>query len=157
MIAAYFELGPIRELIHQFKYQQISELSKLVGDLVALAAVRNNLSAHYVVPVPLHSARLSVRGFNQAELIAQRLTARCQVPLKLVLVRRRSTKSQTTLLKHERLANVADAFACQADLSNKTVVLVDDVMTTGATLEACTRALKLAGAKRVWGLVAARG
>ena len=107
-----------------------------------------------VVPVPLHRRRRRARGFNQAEELARHLGPRCQP----VLRRTRATPSQTDLPAADRHANVRNAFALRrrADVAGLTVLLVDDVSTTGATLQACARALRLAGAREVRALTAAR-
>ena len=113
--------------------------------------------ADVVVPVPLHLRREYQRGFNQAEDLAIHLG----VPVAKMLVRVRHTHSQIELPKHERRENVKDAFSFRPDPSSlipapRIAVLVDDVSTTGATLEACARVLKANGVKEVRGLTAAR-
>jgi ComF family protein len=113
--------------------------------------------ADVCVPVPLHRRRLRQRGFNQADDLARGLG----VPVVAVLRRVRRTRPQVELPAVERQSNVAGAFAlarpCRArDIAGRIVVLVDDVATTGATLEACARVLSRAGAREVRGLTAAR-
>jgi ComF family protein len=107
-----------------------------------------------VVPVPLHMARLAERGYNQAQLVAEYLAShaglRCEPT---ALLRQRSTRSQVELGAVERLANLANAFRGDpALLSNQTILLIDDVYTTGATLSNCAQAALDAGAKAVYGL-----
>ncbi|MDD5606052.1 MAG: hypothetical protein PHR51_01880 [Patescibacteria group bacterium] len=104
-----------------------------------------------IVPVPLHPRRLVMRGYNQAELLASYLG-----DVHNVLKRTRRTLSQTGLSRARRVANVASAFVCVRPVASE-IVLVDDVATTGATLNECAKVLKDAGARRVWGLVVARG
>ena len=124
------------------------------------AAGKDLLStADCVVPVPLHWRREHARGFNQAREIARHLG----LPVADALVRSRATTPQVELSAEERVANVAGAFALKRprfravpNLKQCRVVLIDDVATTGATLEACARALKMAGATSVYGLTAAR-
>ena len=115
-------------------------------------------AAHWVLPMPLSTQRLQSRGFNQAWLLAQALSpakARAQW-----LLRVRDTAAQSSLTGKERLANVARAFAidplCQRDLEDKNVLLVDDVMTSGASLRAAALPLRQAGVRRVTALVFAR-
>lgn len=111
-----------------------------------------------IVPVPLHPTRIKERGFNQSELLADQL-ARCSgLPLvRDCLYRTRATASQTHLGIHERAENVRDAFACRDHrFAGHPVILVDDVCTTGSTLEACAVALKAVGATTVTGLTLAR-
>ena len=121
---------------------------------MAAAAVDLLTGVDLVVPVPLHRRRRRARGFNQAEELARHLGPRCRA----VLVRTRATPSQTDLPAAQRHANVRAAFALRrrADVAGLTVLLVDDVSTTGATLEACARVLRLAGAREVRALTAAR-
>jgi ComF family protein len=112
-----------------------------------------------VVPVPLTTGRARARGFNQAELLARDLAAMKSWPLETdALIRVRDTGQQTRLPARERRANVAGAFAVQTpdSVRDRRVLLVDDVCTTGATLEACAAPLVAAGTAGVWAIVAAR-
>jgi ComF family protein len=117
------------------------------------------LTADVVVPVPLHRQRERERGYNQAGLIARPLAKRLRLPYRpTLLVRNRSRPEKQMLSLEERWESVRRAFATQkgSRVDNLRVLLVDDVMTTGATLDACTRALREAGAKEVIGLTVAR-
>ncbi len=116
------------------------------------------LPADVLVPVPLHPHRQRERGYNQAALLAQAFGKTVGIPvLTDVLFRCRNTVSQTTLNAQERRANVADAFTCvPGSVQGKQVLLIDDVCTTGATLEACSIALRTGGAISVWALTLAR-
>lgn len=110
-----------------------------------------------VVPVPIHPRRLAARGYNQAALLAGPVARCLRVSHEARgLVRVRDTPRQATLDRTERTSNVRHAFACRRDVRGLSVVLVDDVRTTGATLEACTVALREAGVRRVYTLVVAR-
>jgi len=114
-----------------------------------------------ILPVPLHASRLKQRKFNQAALLARKIGRLTQIPYDPDILRRhRATASQGTKTAKGRFRNVRGAFSVpedkRADLKDKTVVIIDDVYTTGATLEACTRALKRAGAARVFVLTLAR-
>jgi ComF family protein len=111
-----------------------------------------------IVPVPLHAARLRERGYNQAALLAKHLSIATNIPLvEDGLVRTRATASQMTLKAAERKINVQDAFGCSdGRMARQRVVVIDDVCTTGATLEACAQALFQAGAVSVWALTLAR-
>ena len=112
-----------------------------------------------VIPVPLHLARLRWRGFNQASLLARRVAARRQVPVDVFSVERaRATQPQVELDEKGRRRNVAQAFrvSCSARIRKRRVLLVDDVYTTGSTVNECSRALRHAGAARVDVLVLAR-
>jgi ComF family protein len=112
---------------------------------------------HLVMAVPLHFSRLAERGFNQAHEVARSIALDWNVPLMSTAVRRtRRTAVQASLSPKERLGNVRGAFACSVSLRGRSVLVVDDVMTTGATLDAFAHVLKEAGAARVTNLVIAR-
>ena len=111
-----------------------------------------------LVPVPLFRKQKRRRGFNQAELIAQELSRFFQIPLEAAnLIKIRKTKSQARLNKEQREVNLKNSFALKnpAVIAGRKIILIDDVITTGATLEECAKALKQAGAKQVWGLAVA--
>ncbi len=152
--------GVLKTCLWKLKYGGRAYLAGPVGDRMAetFAGTVEFREAAGLVPVPLHFWRERRRGYNQAVLLAERLSERTGRPLLNVLYRRRATPSQTALDREERFRNVADAFQTRrgADVRGKTLLLVDDVCTTGATLEACARALKAAGARRVYALTAAR-
>jgi ComF family protein len=110
-----------------------------------------------LVPVPLSPARERERGFNQSALIAEHLARRLSVPVRpRWLVRTRSTRAQTELNAAERRANVRRAFRAAPAVAGRHVVVIDDVLTTGATVDECSRALSEAGARRVGVLTVAR-
>ena len=112
-----------------------------------------------LIPVPLAKRREKERGFNQAELLATSLSEITSLPILKALIRTRNTKAQSTLVHEVRAQNMAKAFALapEVDVKGLGIILVDDVYTTGATLEECARTLIQAGATEVWGLVVARG
>lgn len=112
-----------------------------------------------IIPVPLHPSRERMRGFNQARLIAYVLGEKLELSVRRDILKKiKKTRPQMELPREERLKNILEAFAVSdtAAVRNQTCILVDDVKTTGATLESATRALKRAGAKRVWALTVAR-
>ncbi len=111
-----------------------------------------------MTPVPIHTRRLRERGFNQAFLLAKELSKLNGVEVNDILIRTRKTKSQTSLGRAERKENIKDAFALKAgaDVKGKAFILIDDVCTTGATLEECARILKENGAREVLALTALR-
>jgi ComF family protein len=146
--------GVARQLVLGFKYRGgrhlVEPLAELLGPLVP-----DGVDA--LVPVPLHDSRLRQRGFNQSELLARELARRSRRPLLgAALTRVRETPSQTGLSPTERVENVRGAFAATDRLDGRHVLLVDDVCTTGATLYACARTLKRAGAASVQAIVATR-
>lgn len=148
---------PLREAIHTFKYENGRGLAPILGGLMVEAWQAAGLSADVIVPVPLHASRLAERGYNQSALLAHVLGQGVGVAVRPeLLVRQRATQPQVGLTAQERLQNVSGAFACRGQVDGQRVVLVDDVCTTGATLEACASALKEGGAAVVWGFTLAR-
>ncbi len=151
--------GVIREAVHQLKYNNIRALAEPLGKLLGDYFQANPLPAEVLVPVPLHPKRLRQRGYNQSGLLARQLSELGGLPVvDDCLIRRRQTVAQAeTTSVIERRNNVIDAFLCHGNkFQDKMVVLIDDVSTSGATLDACARALKEGGARSVWGLVIAR-
>ena len=151
--------GVARQAIHDLKYLSMADRAPLLAQWVAEAVARRPLDVNLLVPVPLAAKRRRQRGFNQSELIAQRVGERLGWEVRpACLVRTRETPPQVRRSAAERRANVAGAFACpEPDLViGRRVALLDDVMTTGATLGACAEALKVAGAHRVYGIAVAR-
>ena len=157
-----------RQAIHQFKYGNRSSLAAPLASLMADYWGASPLPADLIVAVPLHVARQRERGYNQAHLLAHGLGQMVGLPLATNTLRRtRPTRVQVGLDALERQVNVRDAFTCEArararrsrlhleTVEGRQILLVDDVCTTGATLEACTVALRQAGAARVWGFTLA--
>lgn len=150
--------GAIRQAIHGLKYNNLRALAPLLGGWLDDYLRANPLPAEVLVPVPLHPKRLRERGYNQSRLLAREMAKLSGLPLADdCLVRRRQTDPQArTTSAEQRRDNVAGAFSCRdRRLEDKRVLLIDDVSTSGATLDACARALKEAGASSVWGLVLA--
>jgi ComF family protein len=151
--------GLAREAIHQFKYKNLRSLSRSLSVLLKDYLQQDPLPAQVLVPVPLHPRRLRERGYNQSFLLAQELGKLLHLPVEPdCLVRTRYVLPQArTSSAEQRRRNVKQAFACRNfSLRSSQVLLIDDVATSGATLEACAAALKSAGAASVWGLVLAR-
>lgn len=145
--------GSLRDIVHALKYDRRPSLARHLARRMQGAGAEVLSGAHIVVPVPLHPSRQRARGFNQARQLAKHLG----LPVADVLVRTRKTASQADLPASKRRANVRGAFVVRgANLDGLTVVLVDDVSTTGATLNACAAALLDAGAKEVRALTAAK-
>ena len=153
--SAALHTGAMRAVVHALKYDGRRSIAKPLAELMRTAAPEMLRDAAAAVPVPLHPARRRARGFNQAYDLARHL----QLPVIQALRRTRATRTQTALPADERRANVAGAFAGTrhaVTLRGLVVVLVDDVRTTGATLEACATVLKEAGVREVRALTAAR-
>ena len=151
----------MRDLIHGLKYRDRQAGIGLYGRWLAQAGAELLTDADLLVPVPLYRSRLWWRRFNQSALLAQGLARRTRVPADcFVLKRARATVSQVGLSAAQRKRNVAGAFRIKAArehiVKDKKIVIVDDVITTGATVEACARVLKRAGAARVDVLALAR-
>jgi competence protein ComFC len=150
--------GPAEIALQRFKYRGWRRLAEPLALLMAERLVVEGLSAPWAVAVPLHSSRLRQRGFNQSELLARELRRRLSLdspPGRLV--RTRPTPPQVGHDRRWRLENVRDAFEWRgASLDAQSILLVDDVATTGATLEACAAALRAAGSGPVMGVSVAR-
>jgi ComF family protein len=149
--------GRLKDIIHSLKYEHRRSIAPPLGRLMRERGAELLRDANVVVPVPLHPRREYQRGFNQANDLAQQLG----VPVMPLLKRVVFTQSQIELPRHQRQENVKSAFAFRSDprspiLDPCIVVLVDDVSTTGATLEACAKVLKANGVKEVRALTAAR-
>ena len=151
--------GVMRQAIHQLKYRNLRALAKPLAKLLQDYLVANPMPGEVLVPVPLHQKRLRERGYNQSRLLAQELGKLINLPVvDDCLIRQKHAPPQTRVSTvDERRGNVADAFACRdRRLQDKQVLLIDDVSTSGATLDAGAAALKAAEATSVWGLVLAR-
>ena len=150
--------GPIELAIQRFKYRGWRRLAEPLAQLLVERLAVEGLAASWVVPVPLHSDRLRARGFNQSELLVRQVITRMAVePPPGRLVRTRDTPPQVGHDRRWRQNNVQGAFYWQGlGLGGHSILLIDDVATTGATLEACAAALKAGGSGPVIGAAVAR-
>jgi len=166
-VAGYLAEGPLRELVHGFKYGKDEGLRACLGALLerALGDERlagEDLTQWGLIPVPLHHARQREREFNQAEELCHVLSQRTAIPTWNALKRTRSTRQQASLTRKQRLDNLRGAFALRRgfgkdQLAGRRVLLVDDVLTTGSTTDACARVLKRqAGVEKVVVITVAR-
>lgn len=149
---------PVTTLIKNFKYNNKRYYSETLGNFLVESYVLNNLNCDLVFPVPLHEKRQNERGFNQAELLANQLVKQLHIPISTDALKRvKHTQTQTSLTKTERAENVKKAFVVtQKELvKDRTILLVDDVYTTGSTLNECAKVLFKAGAKEVYCLTLA--
>ena len=152
---------PLRRVVQKFKYGRRVSLGKPLGRLMAQGCQEflSECAVDVIIPVPLHPKRLRWRGFNQSVLLARQLSRVLDVPMDpFVLCRSKETPPQTQLTEEERRRNVRRAFSLNPHKSVKgrRVLLVDDVYTSGATVNECSRSLKQAGAKEVYVLTLAR-
>src|SRR5688500_642041 len=158
-LAAFAYAGPMRRALAALKYTGASRLAPVLAraSLPALETLVAVSAAAVLVPVPVHVERRRVRGYNQAELIAQELSKRSRLPASLLLRRVRPTTKQHRLDRAARLANLRGAFEVTDGVRvPPTVILVDDIITTTTTLEACASVLRAAGAESVYGFAVAR-
>jgi ComF family protein len=149
--------GNLRKLIHVFKYGGVTPLAPELGRLLNGALPREE-QFDVIVPMPLHWRKRLQRGFNQSELLANFLSKRTGIPVLGALKRRKRTDPQAGLTRAQRRTNVAGAFEVRGrdKVEGRHVLLIDDVLTTGATASACSAVLKRAGARRVTVLTLAR-
>ena len=161
LIAVNLYRDPLRACIHALKYEGVTRLAEPLGVLLAQTYLRYNLHADMFISVPLHSERHKQRGYNHAHLLAEICAAKLDIPLRdNVLMRSRATTAQVGLSAYERHQNVAGAFSYMEDatterIHKRRIIIIDDVCTTGATLDACAATLLRAGAASVAGLVLA--
>jgi len=162
--AATYDEKIVQAAIHLCKYGYVKELSY---DLACLIIAHFKLLDKFILPakiifaVPLHKSKLKQRGFNQSEEIAKHLSRFLNIPFENgILIKTKKTSPQTTFNKEKRLKNITGAFAVNPqkkdEITSKKILLVDDVFTTGATMEECAKILKQNRAQSVWGVVVAR-
>lgn len=148
---------PVSGMVLALKYGHRLELARVFGRLLAARLRREELADVLLAPVPLAFERLSERGFNQAREIGRALAGALRLPLHAdLLLRTRHTPAQESLKRDERRRNVRGVFAVRGAVAGRTVVVIDDVMTSGGTLDEIARVLKAAGAMRVLNLIVAR-
>ena len=165
--AVSYEDPTVKKLVHNFKYRFIGDISLLFAKLICSSLIRNDFPLpDFIVPVPLHPKRLRWRGFNQSLLLAEHiskdLAPLMEIEVLDILERQKYNQPQMQVKNYkERLKNVQNIFALKPDanpdlIKNKNILLIDDIATTGATLEECAKVLKDAGAKKVFAAVVAR-
>jgi competence protein ComFC len=160
-VSAFRSRGVVRRVILNFKYgRQIHLRHQIARWLVVALNDQRVRERHFdlIAPVPLHSARQRERGFNQAEILAKWVSGHLAVPCRPVLERIYYTTTQTAFDRAERMQNLRGAFRLRRnrDVRKLSVLLIDDVLTTGSTLSECARVLKESGASSVYAITAAR-
>ena len=162
----YKEKQLTKKLIYQFKYQPyLKDLAKILASLIIEHLILSNKNTNEIwnnsvlIPIPLNKKKLKLRGYNQSEELAKELSKILKIPVILdCLIKIKDTKPQMELKKEERAKNLQNAFAIKncEKMQNKKIFLVDDVYTTGFTMEECAKVLKSSGIKNVWGIAIAR-
>ena len=156
--APFLFQGVIRQAIHELKYRNLRDISRILAGFLYNFLLENPIPAEVLVPVPVHKKRERERGYNQSSLLARELGRYTGIPvIEKSLVRDIYVSTQARSASEEdRYKNVAGVFACRdTRLRGKRVMLIDDVSTSGATLSACAGVVKKAGAAAVWGLTVA--
>lgn len=162
LVAGDYHQGFLRDMIWHLKYTGVKDISLdlstiLIDYLVSLELIEY-FAACVVIPVPLHQKKLKFRGYNQADLLALPLAERLGYRYLPILQKIEMTRNQADLDRLRRIENLRGAFTAQItpSIGERIVLLVDDVVTTGATLNECAKVLKQQQAREVWGLVVAR-
>lgn len=154
--SVYEYLPPISKLIKDLKYENKRYIAEIFAKSLAKICLREFVPADVLVPVPMTEERRKSRGYNQAELIAEKLSGLINVPVSDKAIKVKETERQATLTAKERAENLKGSFkAYKKDFRNKSVAIVDDVLTTGATADELARVLKRAGADKVYVLTVA--
>ena len=159
VLSPFLYAEPVDTLIHRLKYQHQLRLAAWLGErlAVSIAGAPAAIDVDAIIPLPLHPERMKTRGFNQAIEISRPVAARLQKPvLRSAAFRIRDTAPQASLKRIDRQRNIDGAFECHVDLSGKSILIIDDVLTTGSSANELARVLKLHGARRVLIGVAAR-
>jgi ComF family protein len=155
--SCWFFDDELQQVIHLLKYSDYAgvgtQLGKLMGKTIQVDNIRE---IDMLIPIPLHTVKKRKRGYNQADFIAKGLSTSWNCPVRTDVLRRtKFTESQTQLNKQERIQNLADAIVVRRNVKDKTIVLIDDVLTTGSTMSSAAIALKKCGTKKVIALTCA--
>ena len=163
LIVSYYQNPLVKQLIHRYKYDFVKDLARPLGQLMIKKLAQQNLKNPVLIPVPLHAKRLRWRGFNQSEELALIVSQRLNLPvINNALIRTKYTMPQAKIdNKEQRKVNIKNSFQINPDfkdnLKNKNIILIDDISTTGATIEQCAKTLKSLKPKAIYGLVIAKG
>ena len=156
--APYRWTGVVQELVYSLKYRNVRASAPRLAELMSAHLMGKSMDADIIAPVPLHPSRERERGYNQSELLARQVSSSTEIPMDPeLLARLRNTPPQVTMTSpEERRQNVVGAFECVGDAQGKRVLLIDDVVTSGATVAECSAQLRKAGAATIWVLSLAR-
>ena len=156
--APYRWMGVVQELVYSLKYRNVRASAPRLAEQMSAHLMEKSLDADIIAPVPLHPSRERERGYNQSELLARGISKSTGIPMaNRLLARIRNTPPQVTMTSpEERRENVVGAFECVGDAQGKRVLLIDDVVTSGATVAECSAQLRKAGAATIWVLSLAR-
>lgn len=147
--------SPINHMIHLFKFKRKLQYAPILAKLILLQLNNETDNIDAIIPIPLHPKKLSKRGFNQSYILAKIISKKTGIPINYqALKRKKSTQPQYALKKNQRLKNLKGAFEC--DLSPKNVLLIDDVVTTTATVQSAALCLKQSGAEKIYIAAVAR-
>jgi competence protein ComFC len=152
--------GMGKKLIHKLKYEGKIQLTPVIAGLMAERLENERLAIDAIVPVPIHEKKLMARGFNQSYIIARELGERLRKPVADCLERKSETKEQYNLSRNQRVLNISGAFSVKLSYNigkYMNILLVDDIYTTGSTVNECSKVLKRAGADKVFVITAATG
>jgi ComF family protein len=146
--------GVLKEVIHLLKFNGVKRLSKPISNMLSDLPIPN---ADGIIPVPLHRNRLKLREFNQTAVVGNHLSKKLKIPIMLDVLRKiKDTRPQTELSGVERLKNIKNAYTASSNIKGLDLLLLDDVITTGATIRECSKTLIKAGAKSVTVVALAR-
>jgi competence protein ComFC len=164
MFASLVYTRPVKKLIYEFKYKPyVSDLKNFLSQLFIEGIIQEEafmkaISADSIfVPIPLHPSKKRQRGFNHAELLAKSLSGHFNIPLVDILIRQKHTVSQFGLTREKRKENLKDAFTLRNQPQTSTIILVDDIVTSGTTFSEAAKVLKRNGVKGVYGIALAHG
>jgi ComF family protein len=154
LVSSGVHSGILQQALHGLKYDNLPQLARPLAARLAQLLRTLDWSPDLIIPIPSHSSRVKARGYNQAQLLADALATLTGISCAPDAAQRiRETRSQVGLNHKERQQNVANAFwVDESQVENKTVLLVDDVLTTGATINACGQTIRAAGARQVYGM-----
>lgn len=146
-----YYIGPLKDLILSFKYKENYLAGAMLGEFLCNLIEESNLKFDIIVYVPLSKRSIKKRGFNQCEILSEKISEKYNIPISKALIKIKETKEQKSLSKEDRKTNVINAFDVinKDEIYNKNIILIDDVKTTGVTAKECKRVLDMHGAKSV--------